>query len=78
MCCKDFEAYFFQYHKNTHDSLLTLIMLPHKIHINCHITIMGAFMELLPQPPDKVHRNVKLHLKFALFELTCAPNLDAH
>jgi hypothetical protein len=25
-------------------------LLPHKIHINCHITIM-AILELLPQPP---------------------------
>jgi hypothetical protein len=29
-------------------------LLPHKIHINCHITIMAILEELLPQPPDHI------------------------
>jgi hypothetical protein len=28
-----------------------LSLLPHEIHINCHITIT-AILELLPQPPE--------------------------
>jgi hypothetical protein len=49
MCQTDFEAYLFQYNSYTYD-LLPLRFLPHKIHDNCHITIM-AILELLPQPP---------------------------
>jgi hypothetical protein len=37
-------------------------LLPHEIHINCHITIMGI-LELLPQPSDMI-RN--------LLEVQCA------
>jgi hypothetical protein len=49
MCHTDFEATFFIPIIYTHD-LLLLIILPHEIHINFHITIM-AIMKLLPQPP---------------------------